>query len=165
MDWYLILAKPKQEKVALVNLQQQGYECYLPLIKLEKLRRQKLRLVEEALFPRYLFIHLNTSSSGQSWAPIRSTLGVSQMVRFGNEYAKVDAKVIEFLQFHDQERDASPQHLFQPGESVLITQGPFSGLNGIYQLTDADKRVMILIELLNKPVQLHIDPSALQKDG
>lgn len=31
--WYLAYTKPKQESVALVNLEQQGFEAYLPLFK------------------------------------------------------------------------------------------------------------------------------------
>ena len=38
MHWYLIYTKPRQEKVALQNLEQQGYQCYLPLLPKEKLR-------------------------------------------------------------------------------------------------------------------------------
>ena len=32
------------------------------------------------MFARYLFVRLDTSDNGPSWAPIRSTLGVSQPV-------------------------------------------------------------------------------------
>ena len=31
--WYLAYTKPKQESVALFNLEQQGFEAYLPLFK------------------------------------------------------------------------------------------------------------------------------------
>ena len=84
MYWYLIYTKPRQEQRALLNLEQQGYECYLPLHAAEKLQRGKLSVVEEPLFPRYLFIQLDTSQTGKSWGPIRSTKGVSHLVAFGN---------------------------------------------------------------------------------
>lgn len=76
-SWYLVHTKIRQEAVALANLQRQGFECFLPLIWVEKLRRGNLQVVQEPLFPRYLFIRLGMGAESQSWAPIRSTLGVS----------------------------------------------------------------------------------------
>ena len=32
MHWYVIHTKSQQEQRALLNLEQQGYECYLPLL-------------------------------------------------------------------------------------------------------------------------------------
>ncbi len=34
--WYLIHTKPRQEHIALTNLERQGYTCYLPLLRVEK---------------------------------------------------------------------------------------------------------------------------------
>ena len=79
-NWYLIHTKIRQERVALENLERQGFECFLPLIRAEKLRRGQLLVVQEALFPRYLFIRLGTGLESQSWSPIRSTVGVSRLV-------------------------------------------------------------------------------------
>ena len=81
MHWYLVHTKPRQEQCALQNLQQQGYQCYLPMLATEKLRQGRLVVSEEALFPRYLFIRLGLGQSDKSWAPIRSTRGVNQLVR------------------------------------------------------------------------------------
>lgn len=60
-SWYLIHSKPRQEDLALDNLQRQGYECYLPLISIEKLRRKLLVPADEPLFSRYFFIRLDAS--------------------------------------------------------------------------------------------------------
>ena len=157
--WYLIFTKPRQEARAQENLVRQGYECYLPLIGQEKLRRHKLVVVEEPLFPRYLFIRLDTSDSGQSWTPIRSTVGVSHMVRFGNEPAKVDEQLIAYL----RGRERQAHQLFTPGELVMVADGPFAGIEAIYQMPDAENRVLVLIEMLSKPVQMRIDPGCLRK--
>jgi transcriptional antiterminator RfaH len=62
--WHLVHTKPRLEETALVNLERQGYECYLPTLKVEKIRRGKAAIVSEALFPRYLFVRLDTSGQG-----------------------------------------------------------------------------------------------------
>ena len=163
MTWFLIHTKPRQEAVALTNLSRQGFECYLPMLKVEKIRQRKTALVAEVMFPRYLFIRLDTGGTGQSWSPIRSTLGVNQMVRFGGQAAKVDAQLIDLIRFRETSRPAQP--LFTPGQHVVVTDGPFAGIEAIYQITDADQRSMILLEMLSKLVHMRIDTVNLRKAG
>ncbi len=163
MHWYVIHTKPQQEKRALFNLEQQGYECYLPLMPVEKLHKGQISIIEEALFSRYLFIRLDTSQTGKSWGPIRSTLGVSRMVTFGNEPGKVDEQLIKILRDQENSVCNQPKSLFTKGERMLITNGPFVGLEAIYQMPNGENRAMVLINLLNKTVPLKIPLVSLQK--
>jgi transcriptional antiterminator RfaH len=163
LTWYLIHTKPRQEAVALTNLSRQGFECYLPMLKVEKIRQRKTALVAEAMFPRYLFIRLDTSDTAQSWSPIRSTLGVNQLVKFGGQPAKVDAQLIDLIRFREISRPSQP--MFQPGDHVVVADGPFAGLEAIYKTTDAEHRSMILLEMLSKPVPMRIDTANLRKAG
>lgn len=161
--WYVIHTKPRQERRALLNLEQQGYECYLPMVTIEKLRKGGVSVIEEPLFARYLFIRLDVSLSGKGWGAIRSTLGVSCLVTFGAEPARVDDQLIETLRAQRDALRSQPQRLFVQGERVLITDGPFAGIEAIYQMNDAESRAMVLIELLSKPVPLKISPACLRK--
>ncbi len=165
MNWYLVHTKLRQEKCALENLQWQGYECYFPVMSAEKLRLGKISTVKQPLFPRYLFIRLGQGPSAQSWTPIRSTKGVNRLVTFGNTPAKVDDALIALLRGHEESVQTEPDRLFKSGERVRITSGAFTDIEGIYQMTDGDQRVMVLIELMSKPVQISLAPSVLQKLG
>lgn len=49
------------------------------MLRLQKIRQRKTALVAEPMFARYLFIRLDTSGCGQSWSPIRSTLGANRV--------------------------------------------------------------------------------------
>ena len=163
-SWYLIHSKPRQEALALDNLQRQGYECYLPLISVEKLRRKLLVPADEPLFPRYFFIRLDASQQGKSWNPIRYTTGVSRLVSFGNVPAKVDDALVSTIQAQLQAQPLQQSH-FAPGEQLRINQGPFAGLEAIYQMADGIARVMVLIEILSKQVSLSIEPGSLSKQA
>ncbi len=163
MHWYLIHTKPRQELRALENLERQGYECYLPLLPTEKIQQKLVAIVDEPLFPRYLFIRLDSSQSGKSWAPIRSTLGVSKLVTFGMEPAKVDHALIEFLRESEAKISEQPQRLFDVGDRLLVTDGPFADIEAIYQMSNGEGRVMVLIELLSKPVKIVMAPQSLKK--
>ncbi len=163
MNWYLIHTKPRQEKCALQNLEQQGYLCYLPILPTEKLRHGSLAVANEPMFPRYLFIQLDTSNSAKCWSPIRSTKGVSRLVSFGIEPAKVDDRLISLLRSREEAIRSQPQRFFSPGERVQLTEGAFVDIEGIYQMADGESRVMVLIELLSKPVRMSVSPASLRK--
>ena len=160
--WYLVHTKVRQEQVALTQLERQGYPCFLPLLNTEKLRRGKLQVVQEPLFPRYLFIRLDTGTQSQSWAPIRSTLGVSRLVMFGQTPGRVGDELIEQLQA--QHTAQMPvQALFQPGDAVTITQGPFAGIEAVYHMANGEERVMVLLDILSKQVKMSVSPADLRK--
>ena len=163
MHWYLVHTKPRQEQFALQNLQQQGYRCYLPMLATEKLRQGHLVMSEEALFPRYFFIRLRLGQSDKSWALIRSTRGVNQLVRFGTEPARIDDGLIERLRAHEAARSTNPEPLFRTGERVRLTEAPFAGIEGIYQMADGESRVMVLIEFLTRPVVARVAAGSLRK--
>lgn len=163
MHWYLVHTKPRQEKCALENLERQGYECYLPVFPKEKLRQNGVSIANEPLFPRYLFIRLGQGHADQSWTPIRSTKGVSQLVRFGVNPAKAQDALIERLRATEAAVQSNPERLFTLGEQVRLTDGAFVGIEGVYQMADGERRVMVLIELMGKPVVMKVDAASLQK--
>lgn len=159
--WYLIHTKPRQESVALENLERQGYRCYLPMMRREKVARGKLKLVDEPLFPRYLFIWLESTLQSLSWTPIRSTRGVTRLVTFGKEPAKVPPVLIEGIRQQQDALAQAPARAFSPGDDVLIVDGPFAGIEAIYQESDGERRVMVLIELMNRQVKVPLEPHQL----
>ncbi|WP_219339176.1 transcription/translation regulatory transformer protein RfaH [Tepidicella baoligensis] len=167
--WFLVRSKPRQESVALTHLARQGYESYLPLFATEKLVRRKSTVVQEPMFARYLFVRLDTSGhergQGQSWSPIRSTVGVSELVSFGSRPARVDDALIATLREREIAQQGTPTTLFAHGDSVRITEGAFAGLEAIYQMNDAEGRAMVLLDLLSKPVAMTIDAASLRKVG
>ena len=158
--WYLLYTKPRQEKLALQHLQNQAYEAYLPLVKVEKIRQGVRGLVEEALFPRYLFVQLDEAGS-QSWAPIRSTVGVSQLVRFGHRFAEVSQELVQWVQEHAKTNKIEEQ--FKSGDLVRITEGPFRGFEAIFKTYDGDKRAVLLLNLLTKMTEAPFSLGLIKK--
>jgi transcriptional antiterminator RfaH len=165
MRWYLLHTKPRREKTALMHLERQGYECYLPQIRTEKLVRRKLAAVDVPLFSRYLFIRLGQDEKDKNWGPIRSTIGVSQLVRFGERLAHADEGLIEMLKAREDAFCSTPKRMFNPGDTVQIAEGPFAGLDAVYQMPDGEQRALVLIEFLSKPVPLKLELISLRKVG
>jgi transcriptional antiterminator RfaH len=163
MHWHLIHTKPRQEKIALENLLLQGYSCYLPMLAIEKRSRGKVARFSQPLFPRYLFIQLDRSESGKSWAPIRSTKGVARLVSFGTKPASVKDSLIDVIKKLEQESIDSTLRMFRPGEKVVLSDGPFAGLEATFQMSNGDHRAMILVDFLSRPLAMRISKSNLRK--
>jgi transcriptional antiterminator RfaH len=156
--WYAVQSKPRQEALAEENLERQGYRVYCPRLRLRKLRRGQWTHSVEPLFPRYLFIR--TDPEEQSLAPVRSTLGVATLVRFGHLLRPVPEEVITFLK--QQEDQAAQQRIddtwpHQPGDQVEILEGPFAGLTAIYQMPKPEDRALLLLTLLGRPNKITVD--------
>ncbi len=149
--WYLVQSKPRNEARALENLVRQGYETYLPLMEVERLQRGKLLKKMEPLFPRYLFLHLEEGND--NWGPIRSTLGVAGLVRFGLAYAVVSNEVIEAVRERTQDIKKS---LFESGDNVRVVSGPLLGLEGIFEIADGEQRSFVLLEFMQKQQRVSI---------
>jgi transcriptional antiterminator RfaH len=74
------------------------------------------------------------------------------------EPAKVDDALIQALRQHESAYKARPQKLFEVGQKVVITQGAFAGIEGMFQMSDGEQRVMVLIEIMSKQVPLRLAP-------
>ena len=46
---------------------------------------------------------------------------------------------------------------------MRLTEAPFAGIEGIYHMADGERRVMVLIEILGKPVAVRVAPTCLRK--
>ncbi len=150
-QWFVVHTKPRREAVAEENLARQGFDTYCPRICLERIRRYKRVRTIEAMFPRYLFVHLEVGHDNIS--AIAYTKGVSQLVRFGNEPATVPDDVIRLL----RESASDPSGLYfellpepKKGDRVDIIDGPFAGLSGVFYKRSAEERVVILLNVLGE---------------
>lgn len=48
---------------------------------------------------------------------------------------------------------------FEPSQQVVVTDGPFFGMAAIYQMADAEGRVMVLLNILSKQVKTSLPPA------
>jgi transcriptional antiterminator RfaH len=89
--------------------------------------------------------------------------GVSRLVSFGIEPARVDDGLIKLLRTQEASVQTEPERLFKTGERVRLTEVPFAGIEGICQMADGERRVMVLIEILSKPLAVRVAPASLRK--
>ncbi|WOJ94272.1 transcription termination/antitermination NusG family protein [Congregibacter variabilis] len=162
MTWLVVHTKSRGEEQAADQLVVQGYEVFLPRIRERKRRQNRWQWVTAPLFSRYLFV--NVPLGEQSVAPIRSTVGVSTLIRFGQSLASMPDAVIEYLrsqQSPELEAREVEDWPHKPGDQVEILAGPFEGLKGIYQLPRGEDRALLMVELLGRQNSIVVHTESL----
>jgi transcriptional antiterminator RfaH len=155
LRWYLIHTKPAGERGAQLQLDRQEYRTYLPRLLQTVRRGGQLQARIAPLFPRYLF--LNLDEGRQALAPVRSTPGVSGVVRFGSRFASVPDGVIQ--QLREREDPQTGLHALQlprlrRGAPVRVAAGVFAGLEGVFEREEGADRVVVLLSLLGQALEV-----------
>lgn len=157
MVWYVIQHKPGQGDRAIQNLLNQDVDCFYPKILVEKVKSGKRTQCLEPLFLGYLFINLKQGE--QNWNKLRSTRGILRIVGFGNTPATVGQTVID--QINARLASVTTQGGLKSGQTVELGDGPFKGLNAIFQCYDGDERAVVLINFIQKQQRLKVPITAL----
>lgn len=135
-----------------------GFECFLPRYKSIRKWSDRLKEVEQPLFPSYLFCRFDLSNR----RPIVMTPGVMQIVGNGRNAVSISDEEISTIQVAVS---AGSQHQPWPyievGERVRIIHGTLSGVEGILINFKGSHRVVLSVTLLQRSVALEVDAAWL----
>ena len=161
LPWYVVYSKPSQEVRAETELAYQGFSVYLPKIsEAKRLRGQWMQQIRP-MFPRYLFVQ--PEHAEQSIAPVKSTRGVSHLVRLGTQMVACPNTLIETIRSAEAELNREGGAAFvEVGETIEIVEGPFQGLISRVVAATED-RVSILLEVLGKLQSLEFPVALCRK--
>jgi transcriptional antiterminator RfaH len=160
--WYLAYTKPRQETVAQFNLEQQAFDVYLPLFKKFKTSETGAVAIFEPMFPRYILFR--PSRAGQSISVVRSTKGISNIVRFGFEPATLQHELVQRIRQLEQERHQAPLQALSPlksGQTVRLKHTALGDIQGLVQSVSS-KRVAVLLEILGRPTVVQVQHHQLE---
>ncbi len=159
MTWYALQHKPAQGDRALAHLQNQDIACFYPKIQVETIKAGKRTQKLEPLFRGYMFVNLEQTDP--SWAKLRSTRGVVRVVSFANKPAGISDDVIQ--QVKDSLDSVTQQGGLKLGEAVQLGEGPFEGINAVFQAYDGEERAIVLINFMQKQQRVKVPVSAITR--
>ena len=155
MPWYAVSTKPHQERQAELYIKQWDIECFLPLLKANKIIRRTRKTVIEPLFPGYLFAQFELE---KHYRAVSYATGVRKVVEFGSGPVELDATMIDAIKERLNNGYVTPQsERFKMGQIVHINGGPLTGLEAVFmrEMTDRN-RVLLLLNTLGLHAKLTI---------
>lgn len=162
LQWYALRSKPRKEDVVWRQVRMREIEIFYPRLKVQPVnpRSRKVR----PYFPGYMFVKVDIDEVGLStfqWMP--HAMG---LVVFGDEPAIVPENLIHEIRKRVDEITAAGGEVFDglnQGDQVLISDGPFSGYEAIFDVRiPGSERVRVLLQLLNSQRQVPVELDAGQ---
>ncbi|MBI2859306.1 MAG: hypothetical protein HYX90_09540 [Chloroflexi bacterium] len=160
--WYVAKTKPTKERWVETYLTEKlDVEVFLPIIR----RPASHRGGWEPLFPTYLFCHLDPHCA--DWEAIRWAPGVAYFLGAGEGIIPVGDDVVAHLQRRVSwwnDREFTPG--FNRGDRLIITSGPFAGLEAIFQsYVPARRRCQVLLEIVGRTSKVELPVEVLKAGG
>jgi len=162
--WWVVQTKPQGEALAIEHLHEQNFTTYCPMYQKETLRGRRAKVTTTPLFARYVFV-LADQAAQQTVHTIRSTRGVSQLIKVGEQPTLVKASIIESIKALETSHLNQTEHYFKANDEVLITSGLYQGLEAIYQMDDDLERAVVMLNLLQRDTRLTLDKTQLKKSS
>ena len=160
--WYVVHTQPHGEERARLNLERQGFDVYLPKYLKHRRHARRIEHVRRPLFPRYLFVRFDPERA--QWRSINGTFGVAYLLSHGDEPIAVPDKIVDAIQARHNDDDLvvlQTPDLFEPGKKLEIVDGPFAWHTGLFQRLSDNERVVLLLDILGRPVSVTVSPEAV----
>ena len=174
--WYVVHAysgfehqveRTLKERIARASMQDKFGEVLVPTEEVIEMRGGQKRRSERKFFPGYVLVQIETSQDGkapkiddESWHLIKETPKVMGFIggTADRPLPIKDSEAEAILQrVQEGVEKPRPKVLFEPGEMVRVTDGPFNDFNGVVEEVNYEKsrlRVAVLIFGRSTPVEL-----------
>ena len=155
--WCAVQTHVRSEDKAAFHLRRQGYDIFLPKHLKRRKHARRIDWVSVPLFPRYLFVAIEPDTT--PWWAIRSTVGVSSLICFGDVPAVVPAHIITEIKARQDEKGLVKIHAgcdFKRGDRVRIVDGPLNDHEGLFESPTDEERVTILLNLMGREVKVRV---------
>src|SRR5579883_490128 len=157
-QWYAVRTAAGREKAVSAQLQNKGFEDFLPLYKTKRQWSDRTKELEFPLFPGYLFCRFDFSHR----LPILVTPGVKLIVGYGKIPAPVSEAEIESLRRAvTSGAEATPWPYLSVGQKVRVREGSMAGVEGILLQVKNSWRIVLSVELLRRSVAVELDRAAI----
>jgi len=161
-QWFALQVRTRWESSTAVLLSGKGYQTFLPTYKVRKRWKGKMREVDAALFPGYVFCNFDA----QKRLPVLITPGVISVVGQGRIPQPVEHREIEAIQtIVASGLRAEPWPYLEIGQKIRIEQDVLQGLEGILINFKGNQRIVVSVSLLRRSVALEIDRNCVTPVG
>jgi transcription antitermination factor NusG len=157
--WFAVVIRSSQAELASQGLERLGYEQLLPTRTVRRQWSDRIKVIQEPLFPGYLFCRFDP----QNRLPVLMAPGVISIVRSGQTLLPVDGREIETIRsLINSHTPVDPHPYLKAGHRVRIEGGALDGVEGLLLAVRSEYRVIASITILQRSVSVEIDPARLR---
>lgn len=148
-QWYVLHTRSRHESVVSDGLFKKSMEVFLPKIKVRSTRRDRKAMIHIPLFPGYVFI--KTDLHPHTHLEVVKTAGVVRLLGTHQGPVPVAEETIASLKIMvASEMPIITGQRLQPGDRVMVVNGPFAGVIGTFVRYRNQGRVVVNIEALGQ---------------
>jgi transcription elongation factor/antiterminator RfaH len=160
MNWYVLYTRPKYEKKISEEISRLNYENYLPLRTVFRKWSDRVKKIQEPLFPNYIFVRLPINE--KHW--ILSVDGAVRLITFDGKPVPVrDTEIDRIKKIEVMGQDVALETVHRVGEKVRVTKGVFTGYEGELLRMPKGPRLVIKLPVLNQAVSVYISVHDVEK--
>jgi len=167
MQWYVVHAYSQYEnsvkKALLERIKRAGLEAkfgqiLVPTEEVMEIKDGIKRMTERKFFPGYVLVQMTMDE--ETWHLVKSTPKVMGFIGgTPDKPAPISEKEAKRIlnQVEESIEKPKPKTLYEPGEGVRVTDGPFADFTGVVEEVNYEKsrlRVAVLIFGRSTPVEL-----------
>lgn len=160
-QWYAIRTRSRHEKVVSEQLELQGIENFLPLIKSTRKWTDRVKEVELPLFSGYTFVRMVSSSRER--LRVLKTQGVAGFVGINNQGEPIpDSQIQDVRTLLTNDVPFREHPYLRVGQRVRIRGGSLDGVEGILSLQNEDQSLVISLEPIQRSLSIRIQGYAVE---
>ena len=174
LQWYVVHAysnfehKVKEsliERVRRAGLQEQFGEILVPTEEVVEMREGQRRKSERKFFPGYVLVQMEMDD--ETWHLVKEVPKVLGFIGGSSDQpAPITDKEAQAILNRVQEGvdKPRPKILFEPGEVVRVTEGPFNDFSGVVENVNYEKsKVRVAVQILGRSTPVELDFSQVEK--
>jgi transcriptional antiterminator RfaH len=160
-EWFILQFKPNAHHIANKNLNQQGFETFLPLHDTTSRKLSRFINTSKPLFPGYMFIRFNRAES--KWHKINNTYGVSRLITFNSILKSIPTSFVDnLMKRYDLSGKLLPIQKLKKGDQVELLKGPFANFAATVEKYEDDQRIWVLMDLMGRKSKIQTEAESLQ---
>ena len=159
--WFALQVHTRRESVVEQALRRKSYETFLPTYKECRQYSDRVRKIDSALFPGYLFCRLNVENR----LSVLTTPGVYDVVRAGERFQPVEeSEIAAIQQVVTSGCAAKPWPFLKAGDRVRVQFGSLAGVTGYLISEKGTERLVLSISMLQRSVSVEVDRTWVQPE-
>ena len=160
--WYVLHTKSRSEKVVNELLTKKSIDVFLPTVIVKSKRLDRRVMLNMPLFPGYVFV--KTDLHPNHHLSILKTPGAVKLIGNKDGPVPVAAPIIESLKIMVNAGESIiTGPLFKEGEKVMVVNGPFAGVQGIFSMYKGKGRVIVFIDLLGQSASVEVEEADIER--